>query len=202
MKEIALKPRRRALFLFTLIFSFSFAVYAQDANQSLGDYARQLRAKKAAQADAQEIEGLKEGDFRANVLIAESHDAIAKWVLTPAAERQGAARLREVPAGKKFYLPVVVSDYPYPASEKMKLTAHIRIISPDGRTVFDSPSFSSSIRPDPRSPNTIVLNPVMDMVFDSGDVPGTWTIRVTITDHVHSSYAKAEEQLQLIQVFK
>ena len=39
----------------------------------------------------------------------------------------------------------------------------------------------------------------MDVTFDAGDLPGTYTFRLTVVDHVHSTYAKAEEKIELIQ---
>jgi hypothetical protein len=43
----------------------------------------------------------------------------------------------------------------------------------------------------------IVLNPVMDITFDSTDLPGTCMVRVTITDQIHSAHAKAGEHFEL-----
>jgi hypothetical protein len=56
----------------------------------------------------------------------------------------------------------------------------------------------STIAPDPRSPSVIILNPVVDVTFGPDDLPGTYTIRMTMTDHGHSAYAKTEEQFQLM----
>lgn len=199
-----MKPTCGLAFLVLLVVSFVLALSAQDSNQSLGDLAKQQRERRlkqsgnSGQTDASETAGLKEGDFKVNILITDSHAAIEKWVLMPEADRSGAGRIRQVIRDKKFYLPFVVTDYPWQASERMTLTAHVRLISPDGKTQFESPTFSRTIAPDPRSPSVIVLNPVMDYTFDSSDLPGTYTIRVTVTDHVHSAYAKAEEQFQLI----
>lgn len=116
----------------------------------------------------------------------------------PVTDRPGAGRIRQLTIGKKLYFPCVVTDYPAPASEKMDLTAHVSLIGPDGKTKFDFPRFSETIAPDPKSPTLIVLNPVMDITFDSGDLPGAYKIRATVTDHVHSVFAKAEEQFQLV----
>ncbi len=195
--------RLYVLFIFT--FSFALALSAQDSNPSLGDLARQQREQRQKQSgnpgqpDASETSGLKEADFKANVLITDSHDAIEKWVLTPEADRAGTGRIRQVTTGKKYYLPFVVTGYKWPASERMTLIAHVRLISPDGKTQFDAPAFSRTIAADLRSPSVIVLNPVMDYTLDLSDLPGTYTVRVTIMDRVHSEYAKAEEQFQLIQ---
>lgn len=204
-QEVILQPTHRIGLLVLLVVSLVMALSAQDSNQSLGDLARQERERRqkqsgnSGQTDASETSRLKEGNFKANVLITDSHDAIEKWVLMPEADRAGAGRIRQVTHGKKYYLPFVVTDYPWPASERMTLTAHVRFISPAGKTLFESPTFSRTIGPDLRSPSVIVLNPVMDVTFDPDDLPGTYTIRVTVTDHVHSAYAKAEEQFQLIQ---
>ena len=194
-----MKPLRPLVFLFALVLFFTCLASAQDGGPSLGDIARQERARRMAQTDATEIAGLKEGDFHANILFTNSKAEIEKWVLMPAAERPNAGRIRQVTRDKKFYAPFVVTDYAFPVSEKMDLTAHIRFLSPQGKVLLESPTFSETIGADPRSPHTIVLNPVMDITFDSGDLPGTYTFRLAIVDHVHSTYAKAEEKIELIQ---
>ena len=144
------------------------------------------------------IGGLKQADFKANILITQSNQETEKWVLMPAADRPGAGRLRQLIPGKKYYLPIVVTDYAFPASEQMYLTAHVRFISPTGKILFGAAKVSGALAPDPRSPSVIVLNPVMDITSDPSDPLGTYTVRVTITDHVHSTYARAEEQFQLV----
>lgn len=199
-----MRPTYRIGFIAPFVVSLALALSAQDSNQSLGDLARQQRDHKqqpanSGQTDASEISGLKEADFKANILITDSHDAIEKWVLAPDANRAGTGRIRQVTTGKKYYLPFVVTGYKWPASERMTLIAHVRLMSPDGKTQFDAPAFSRTIAADPRSPSVIVLNPVMEYTLDSNDLPGTYTIRATIADRVHSVYAKAEEQFQLIQ---
>lgn len=200
-----MRPTHATVFLGLFVVSFLLALSAQESNQSLGDLARQQREQRqkqsgnSGQTDASETSELQEGNFKANILITDSHDAIEKWVLTPEANRAGTGRIRQVTTGKKYYLPFVVTDYNWPASERMTLTAHVRLISPDGKIQYECPTFSRTIFADPRSPSVIVLNPVLDYTFDASDLPGTYTIRVTVTDHVHSAYAKAEEKFLLIQ---
>jgi hypothetical protein len=201
-----LKPTQRAGLLLLLIAAFVLPVCAQESAPapSLGDLARQERERKLKQSaqadtDASEPAGLTPANFKANILINESKAETEKWVLMPEAARAGAGRIRQVTTDKKYYLPFVVTGYTWPATEKMSLTARVRFISPVGKIIYASAKWSETIAPDPKSPSVIVLNPVMDITFDHNDVPGTYTIRIMITDHVHSTYAKAEEKLQLIQ---
>ena len=117
----------------------------------------------------------------------------------PATEKPHAGRIGEVTPGAKIYIAFVVTDYNFPVSERMNLTAHARLVKPNGKAL-DIPPWSATIAPDPKSPSVIVLN-VLDVTFDSDDVPGTYTFSVTIVDHVHSTYAKAEEHLPLVWKF-
>jgi hypothetical protein len=207
-REVIMRRAYRTGFLAIIVVSFVLALSAQDSAPTLGDLARQERERKQNQSanpaqadatDAGELRGLTLANFKANILVNESKAATEKWVLMPAADKQGAGRIRQVMPGKKYFLPFVVTDYPYPITEKMNLTTHVRLISPAGKTMFTAGKFSENIGADPRSPSVIVLNPVMDVTFDPTDLPGTYTIRVTITDHVHSMYAKAEEKFELVQ---
>lgn len=199
-----MKPTHRAVLLLLLIASFALPVCAQESAPSLGDLARQERERKLKQsaptdADASEPAGLTEANFKANILINESKAETEKWVLMPEAARAAAGRIRQVTTDKKYYMPFVVTGYPWPATEKMSLTVRVRFISPEGKILFASAKWSETIAADPKSPSVIVLNPVMDITFDHNDIPGFYTVRIMITDHVHSTYAKAEEQFQLIQ---
>lgn len=190
-----------------LALAFVLPLSAQDNTPSLGDLARQERARRDQQtttpaqideADASELSALKPAPFKANILIVESKEETEKWVLMPAADRPGAARIRQLTRDKKYYLPLAVSDYPFPVSERMDLTAHVRVISPTGKIMFGAARFAETVGADPRSPSVIIMNPVVDVTFDSTDPSGTYTVMVTISDHVHSTYSKAMEQFQLV----
>jgi hypothetical protein len=194
-----MNPPRRLIFLLVLVVSFAFLACARDGGSSLGDIARQERARKMAQTDANEIAGLKEGGFHLDLLLMDSKGSVLKWVSLPAADRPSAGRIRRVTRNQKIYVPFVVTDYPFPVSEKMNLTTHIRLLSPQGKVLLDNPTFSETIGADPRSPHIIVLNPVMDVTFDSSNLFGTYTFRLSVVDHVHSTYAKAEEKIELIE---
>jgi hypothetical protein len=194
-----MNPPRRLIFLLVLVVSFAFLACARDGGSSLGDIARQERARKMAQTDANEIAGLKEGGFHLDLLLMDSKGSVLKWVSLPPADRPSAGRIRRVTRNQKIYVPFVVTDYPFPVSEKMNLTTHIRLLSPQDKVLLDNPTFSETIGADPRSPHIIVLNPVMDVTFDSSNLFGTYTFRLSVVDHVHSTYAKAEEKIELIE---
>jgi hypothetical protein len=193
------KLHRSSIFLFAFLLSFPFLAPALDGSQSPKDTARQERTRKLAKADADEIAGLKGDQFHANILFVDSKSAIEKWVLLPSADKPGAGRMRQVAPGKTFHVAFVVTDYRYPASESMDLRGHIRVVSPQGKVVHEEAKFSEITGADPRSPSVIVMNPVMDITFESKDLPGKYTFGVTIVDHIHSSYAKAEEPIELVQ---
>lgn len=203
-----MKAAYRLPLLILMAVAFVLPLSAQDnATPSLGDLARQERARRDQQtttpaqieeADAAELSALKPAPFKANILIVESKEEAEKWVLMPAADRPGAARIHQLTREKKYYFPFGVTDYPFPASERMDLSAHVRVLSPTGKIMFGASRFAETIGADPRSPSVIIMNPVMDITFESTDPAGTYTVMVTISDHVHSTYSKAVEQFQLV----
>jgi len=211
-----MRGKASSLVLWLLLAVPCLTGYSQDQDSTsppLGDVARQARKSKAQgdnsqqnqagrvdAAEAREVAGLKAATFKANVLITDSHTAIEKWVFSPAAEKPHTGRIRAVTPGTKIYVSFVVTDYNYPVSESMNLTYHVRFVKQDG-TVKDFPPTSATIGADPKSPSVIVLNPVWNLTFDSDDNPGTVTFSVIIIDHVHSTYAKAEEPLDVVWKF-
>src|SRR5271156_3009979 len=116
-QEVILKPAHRTALFTLLIVSFVLPLPAQDGAPSLGDLARQERERRQQQsanaaqtdADAAELSGLTEANF----LITESQAATEKGVVMPAADRPGAGRIRRLTVDKKYYLPFVVTDYPW-----------------------------------------------------------------------------------------
>ncbi len=203
-----MKAAHRSALLTLMALSFLLPLSAQDNTPSLGDLARQERARREHQtadpaqlaaADAAELAGLTPASFKANILIVQSKEDAEKWVLMSASDRPGAGRFHQLTREKKYYFPFAVTDYPFPVSERMDLTAHVRVISPTGKIMFGAARFAETIGADPRSPSVIIMNPVMDITFEATDPPGTYIILVTISDHVHSTYSKAEEQFQLVQ---
>ena len=80
------------------------------------------------------------------------------------------------------------------------MTHHFRFVKPDGKVVDFQPT-SATIAADPRSPSVIVLNPLLSFTFDADDDPGEYSLSVIVIDHIHSTYAKAEEHLDVIWKF-
>ena len=127
--------------------------------------------------------------LEAHILIVNSRTAIAKWVQAPPGERgSDMGRLRTVSKGTKIYLPIIATGFKPSESGRLNLAAELEIVSPDGKATAVKKCCSAS-RGDPRSPGVAVLNPVIDMIFDTDDPPGTYTVRVTVTDSASSATA-------------
>jgi hypothetical protein len=142
----------------------------------------------AAAADTLPPKGADQA-LQAHILIVNSRAAIAKWVQTSPGERGGDnGRLRTVAKGTKIYLPIIATGFKSSASGALNLAAELEVVSPDGKATALK-KCCSAIRGDPRSPGVAVLNPVIDMVFDTDDLPGTYTARVTVTDGASSATA-------------
>jgi len=117
--------------------------------------------------------------IRASILIVDSKDAIARWVMNP--EGGDAGRLRSVTVGQKVFLPVVVTGLKTSDFGQPGIVADMQFISPDGKVVFSGRKCSGANLGDPRTPGLVVLNPVLDLTPEPGDPLGTYEIRATVT---------------------
>ena len=136
------------------------------------------------------------GTFGANVLIVKSHSDIESWVKAePVRRGSDTGRLRTVARGTKVYFPAVAT---FPASqvgERISLVADMEVIAPNGKTQKIS-SCCLANRVDPRAPATIVLSPVLDVVFDTTDANGEYRVRAMINNGRETVVAEEKFRLQ------
>jgi hypothetical protein len=136
------------------------------------------------------------GAFGANVLIVKSHSDIESWVIAEPARRGGdAGRLRTVARGTKVYIPAVAT---FPASQvgqRISLVADMELIAPNGKTLKIA-SCCIANRVDPRAPATIVLGPILDVVFDATDPNGEYRVRMMINNGKETVVAEEKFRLQ------
>lgn len=146
----------------------------------------------------EEYSGLERADFSANILVVDSTSTIAEWVLLPDRDRKDRGRIRKVVVDKKYFLPFIVTGYQAVASD-IRLTASVKVIAPNRKVLLKRERIALANYQEPRNPKVFVLQPVMNLQFDSNDAAGTYRILVSITDHVRSTIAKAEEKIELVK---
>lgn len=117
--------------------------------------------------------------IQASILIVNSKDAIAKWVINP--KGGDAGRLRSVMVGQKVFVPVIVTGLKTADFGQPGIVADIQFVSPDGKVMFNGRNCCGANRGDPRTPGLVVLNPVLDLTSEAGDPLGTYEIRAAVT---------------------
>jgi hypothetical protein len=118
--------------------------------------------------------------FQANILIVDSHQAIAQWATNPKAGDAG--RMRTVTVGQKIYVPVVVTGLKTTDIGPQGIVADFQFVAPGGKVLQDAKNCCRAANQlDPRTPGLIVLNPVLDMESEPGDPLGTYELRATVT---------------------
>lgn len=136
------------------------------------------------------------GAFGANVLIVKSHADIESWVrLEPPSRGRDAGRLRTVTRGTKVYMPAVATFPGSQEGQRISLVADMEVIAPNGKTMKIR-SCCMANRVDPRAPTTIVLSPVLDVVFDATDANGEYRVRALINNGRETVVAEEKFRLQ------
>jgi hypothetical protein len=137
------------------------------------------------------------GEWKTQLLIIGSVEELHGWIDKPPAERGGdSGRLRSIPAGKKVFLPIVVSDLMPPEKGELRLTADIEFRGPDGKLIWDKKRCCTAVLRDRPDARTVSLGPAADVEMDASDPPGLYTVRVTVTDGKRSSTATEAFRLE------
>ena len=136
-------------------------------------------------------------DWKTQLLIIGSVEELHAWIDKPPAERGGdAGRLRSIPAGKKVFLPIVVSGIEPPASGELRLSADIEFRGPDGKLIWERKRCCTAVLRDRPDARTVSLGPAADVVMDEADPAGLYTVRATVTDGKRSSTATEAFRLE------
>jgi hypothetical protein len=136
-------------------------------------------------------------EWKTQVLIIGSVEELHGWIDKPPAERGGdAGRLRFIPAGKKVFLPIVVSGLLPPAAGELRLSADIEFRGPDGKLIWEKKRCCSALLRDRPDARTVSLGPAADVEMDGSDPPGLYTVRATVTDGKRSSTASESFRLE------
>jgi hypothetical protein len=124
-----------------------------------------------------------EPDWRPHVLVVDSLDDVKPWIDRPASQRGGdAGRLREIPAGMKVHLPIVVANLPSLANRGLHLEADIEFLGPKGQVLWSRKSCCKKVVRDTPQGHAVALEPAPNVQFEPNDTAGTYSVRVVVND--------------------
>jgi hypothetical protein len=125
----------------------------------------------------------QQAGMKVDVLIVESLDDFQRWLQQrPAPQGLYPPSLKEIPAGKKVHLPILVGGLRPPDKGVVTLVADVEFFGPDGKSLYAGPkccSFTITNRPDIR---TALLGGTPNLELEPGDMKGAYTVRVSVTD--------------------
>ena len=94
-----------------------------------------------------------------------------------------------------MYFPAVATFPESQVGQPISLVADMEVIAPNGKTQKIR-SCCLANRVDPRAPATIVLSPVLDVVFDTTDPNGEYRVRAMISNGRETVVAEEKFRLQ------
>ena len=141
---------------------------------------------------------LRKGDFDANLVITSSEEKFREWLSATPDQREKHAKSQKFRPGQKGYLVLVLTNYKLDPDQDVNLTADLSLIAPDGKLVYQHRDLGKSAWGHPRQ-GYLAIEPHVDFVFDRTDRPGTYTYRVTVSDHARGGVVTAEEKVVLVR---
>ncbi|MEO8216835.1 MAG: hypothetical protein ABI718_07120 [Acidobacteriota bacterium] len=140
----------------------------------------------------------RRGDFNANLVITSSEEKFREWLSATPVQRDKHARSQKFRPGQKGYLVLVLTNYKVDPDQDVNLTADLTLVGPNGKLVYQHRDLGKSAWGHPRQ-GYLAIEPHVDFVFDRSDAPGTYTYRVTVSDHARGGVVTAEEKVVLIR---
>jgi len=136
-------------------------------------------------------------DFKVNVLLVQSADAIKKWLAAPAEEQARSGRVRTLKLGEMLGAVIVVEGY-RPKSNQIDLAVDCQWFSPDGKLIRRDRNCIATANSGFVSANTVVIAPNGVFKYAATDAPGSYRFRAKVTDPANGTPVTVEEQFRLV----
>lgn len=123
---------------------------------------------------------------------------IKEWVTTAPENPVKIVKLKQLKRGEIGYFSFVSSGYSSDKNDNIDLSVHFALVGPDGKAVFERRNYASS-KGAMSKPGYVMLDPALDIGFDSTDPLGKYRVVGILEDRVTNTKAIDEIQFQLVE---
>lgn len=133
---------------------------------------------------------LAQAAWQPHVLVVDAVEDVKAWIEKPSVQRGGdAGRLRDIPAGMKVHLPVVITQLPLAPAGPLQFDADVEFLGPQGQLLWSRKSCCKAVVRETPQGRAIALDPIPNVQFEPNDTAGTYSVRVVVNDGQRSATA-------------
>jgi len=142
------------------------------------------------------IEPNSPGDLSVIVFVSPTDRFIEEWISTPPEHGPTIKRIQEAKADQLVYVGFIVTGYTTDDNGSTTFDVDVRVVYPSGEELFKKDKFAV-YHGAPRSAGFVLADPVLELMIESTDPMGQYTIQAVVHDRVIGKTATGEAVLNI-----
>ena len=136
------------------------------------------------------------GDLSVTVFVSPTDKFIEEWFATPAEHGPTIKRIKEARADQLVHVGFVVTGHTAGENGATSLDVDVRVVYPNGEELFKQDKFAK-YNGAPKSAGFVLADPVLQLMIESTDPMGQYTIQAVVHDKVTGTTATGETSLNI-----
>lgn len=139
------------------------------------------------------------GDINIVVVASHSPAYIKEWISTPPKHGVTIKRLKSVRPNQLAVTAFLVSGMSPDNNGRYKFSVSFKLFGPDGKIIFGENGFAKGEGKLPENPSYIMADPALDIVLESTDPEGEYTVVGIVHDQISNKTAEHSYKLTLVK---
>lgn len=129
------------------------------------------------------------GDLELIIVASGTAGYIQEWLKTPAKHGVTIKRLKVAKSNQLIVIAFLMTGLTGDAEGDYKYTVNSYILGPDGKPIWGERDYAAGQGTLPNTPAIIMADPALDLILDSTDPVGKYSVFAELTDHVSGEKA-------------
>lgn len=139
-----------------------------------------------------------EGDLGLIIVASHTPDYINEWLTTPSNHGVTIKRLKTAHPNQLIVTSFLASGFTPDSDGNFSFVVSFSLVGPDKKVVFGQKNYAAGKGTMPNKPTYVMADPALDIVFESSDAPGIYTIIGIVEDMVTNKKVRSEYKIQYI----
>ena len=139
-----------------------------------------------------------EGDLGLLIVASHTPEYIDKWLNTPSSHGVTIKRLKTAHPNQLIVTSFLVSGCTPDAEGNISFNVSFSLIGPDKKVIFGQQNFATGKGKASIKPTYVMADPALDIVLETSDAPGVYTIKGIVEDMVSNKRVQSEYSIEFI----
>ena len=138
------------------------------------------------------------GDLGLLIVASHTSEYIDEWLNTPSSHGVTIKRLKKAHSNQLIVTSFLVSGFTPDAEGNFSFSVSFSLIGPDKKVVFGQQNYATGKGKASNNPTYVMADPALDIILETSDAPGVYTIKGTVEDMVSNKKVQSEYNIEFI----